>query len=69
MTINHHPKIYTFQNLHAAKRKLSNARRKSHLKTTKLNGIHPAFPKEHITSKCTLLQWHHLTTLPSTKPF
>ncbi len=67
-TINYHPKKHTYQNLHAATRKVSDARRKSHLLTTKLNGIHSTIPIEHITPKCTLLQWHQLTILLSKKP-
>ncbi len=67
MTINYHPKKYTYQNLNAITRKVLDARRKSHLLTTKLNGLHLAFQIEHITSKCTLLQWCQLMTLPSTK--
>jgi hypothetical protein len=31
MTVNYHPKKYTYQNLHAATRKVSDARRKNHL--------------------------------------
>jgi hypothetical protein len=41
-TINYHPKKYTYQKLHAATRKLLDARRKSHILTAKLNGIHLA---------------------------
>jgi hypothetical protein len=44
MTINCHPKKYTYQNLHITTTNVKDARRKSHLSTTKLNGIHLAFP-------------------------
>jgi hypothetical protein len=73
MTIIYHPNKYTYENCHAAIRKVLDARRKSQLVTTNLDGIHgldgihTAFPIEHITSKCTLLQWCQLMTLPSTK--
>jgi hypothetical protein len=49
-------------------KKIIGCKKEKQLLTTKLNGILSAFPIEHITSKCTLLQWHQLTILSSTKP-